>query len=274
MSENVDASEIHELKRKLKDTWSLGDFGQIGAAHARGNAEFVERLPLGPGVKLLDVACGTGTASIPAARTGADVTGMDLAGNLIEQAIANAKREGLAAKFEIGDAEDLPYEDDTFDVVISMFGAMFAPRPDVTASELLRVTKPGGLIAMANWTPDSFIGQSFKLYAGYRPPPPGVPAPVLWGTEDAVRELFSAGISDLQFEYRTVFFEFPFGPTEVADHFLKYLGPARNVFESLDAAGRLALKQDLISMWAEHDQAKDGATRVESEYLEVRAIKA
>jgi SAM-dependent methyltransferase len=274
MTGMLDPSEIEALKSKLKETWSSGDFGQIGAAHAKGNAEFVERLGLGPGVKLLDVACGTGTASIPAARRGADVTGIDLAENLIEQAIANAKLEGLDAKFEIGDAEDLPYDDETFDVVISMFGAMFAPRPDVTASELIRVTKPGGLIAMANWTPDSFIGQTFKLYASYRPPPPGAPAPVLWGTEEAVRELFSAGVSDLHFAIRNIFFEFPFAPQNVADHFLKYLGPAQKVFESLDEAGRLALHQDLVDIWTEHDQAADGTTRVESKSLEVRATKA
>lgn len=268
-----DLSEFEALKRRLKATWSSGDFGQIGAAHAKGNAEFVERLRLGPGDKMLDVACGTGTASIPAARSGSDVTGIDLAENLIEQAIASAKREGLGAKFEIGDAEDLPYDDETFDVVISMFGAMFAPRPDLTASELVRVTKSGGLVAMANWTPDSFIGQTFELYAGYRPPPPGTPAPVLWGTEEVVRERFSVGVSDLHFAIRKIFFEFPFAPQYVADHFLKYLGPAQKVFESLDKAGRLALHQDLVDIWTEHNQAADGTTRVESKYLEVRATK-
>jgi SAM-dependent methyltransferase len=273
MTGTVDLSEFETLKAKLKDTWSAGDFGQIGGAHAKGNEEFVERLPIVQGVKLLDVACGTGTASIPAARAGAEVTGIDLAGNLVEQAIAYAKREGVSANFEVGDVEDLRFENNTFDLVITMFGAMFAPRPDITACELVRVTKSGGQIVMANWTPDSFIGQTFKLYTRYLPPPSGVPAPVLWGSKDIVGERFASGISDLGFELRRIFFEFPFGPEDVADHFKKYFGPAQNVFGSLDEAGQEAFRNELVDLWATHNVANDGSTRVESEYLEVKATK-
>ncbi len=268
------STELNALKTKLKDTWSSGDFGQIGRAHAKGNIEFVERLSITPGIKVLDVACGAGTASVAAALAGADVTGVDIAQNLIDQAIANSEQAGVTATFEVGDAEDLPYTDGAFDLVMSMFGAMFAPRPDLTASELKRVCKPGGVIAMANWTPDGFIGQTFKLNTKYFPLPHEVPAPVLWGIEDVVRERFSDGISDLQLTRRKIFFEFPFGPEAVAEHFRKYFGPTQKAFESLDEAGQGSLRKDLIALWAMHNQATDGTTKVESEYLEVIARRS
>jgi SAM-dependent methyltransferase len=263
------STELNALKSRLKDTWSSGDFGQIGRAHATGNVEFVERLSITLGMKVLDVACGAGTASIAAALAGAEVTGVDIAQNLIDQAIANAKQAGVIAKFKVGDAEDLPYEDGGFDLVMTMFGAMFAPRPDVTASELIRVCKPGGLIAMANWTPDSFTGQTFKLNAKYNPPPAEIPAPVLWGSEDVVGQRFSEGISDLRLTRRKIFFELPFGPDEVAEHFLKYFGPTKRTFELLDKKGQDALRKELVDLWTMNNQATDGMTKVESEYLEV-----
>lgn len=266
--------ELSALKSRLADTWGSGDFGQIGRAHLAGNLEFVERLSIMPGMKVLDVACGAGSASITAARAGAEVTGIDIARNMIDQAITNAKSEGLFANFELGDAENLAFEDDRFDLVMTMFGAMFAPRPDVTANELKRVTKPGGRIAMANWTPDSFTGQTFKLNAKYFPPPPEIPAPVLWGNEDIARERFSEGISELQLVRRKIIFEFPFGPDEVAEHFRKYFGPTQKTFDSLDEPAQAALLKELVDLWAEHNAATDGTTKVESEYLEVIATKA
>src|SRR6476646_9014069 len=190
-------TEMENLKNRLRSTWIAGDFGQIAKAYAIGAREFVERLDLGNGTRVLDAACGTGNLSFPAARTGASVTGIDIAPNLIRQAEEANETEKLDAEFDIGDVEAMPYNDDSFDVVMSMFGAMFAPRPDVTAAELKRVCKPGGLIAMANWTPEGFIGQMFKTTGKHVPPPAGMPSPLLWGTEDAVRERF-AGAADIQ----------------------------------------------------------------------------
>src|SRR6476661_8239011 len=190
--------EMETLKNKLRATWIAGDFGQIAKSIEEGAEEFVDRLDLKSGMKVLDVATGTGNLAIPAAKTGAEVTGIDIAPNLIDQANERAKAEGVTAKFEVGDAEALPYEDNTFDVVMTMFGAMFAPRPEVTASELLRVTKPGGLIAMANWTPEAFTGQMFKVGATHVPPPPGMSSPVLWGKEEIVAERLAAGVRDLR----------------------------------------------------------------------------
>ncbi len=265
---------METLKSKLRGMWIAGDFGEIAKAIADGGAEFVERLDLKPGMKVLDVACGTGNTAIPAARTGADVTGIDIAPNLIDQAIERAKTEGVEATFDVGDAEALPYEDASFDAVITMFGAMFAPRPDVTASELKRVCKPGGLIAMANWTPEAFTGQMFKAGAKHVPPPPGMAPPVLWGSEDTIRERFADGISDLKMERRKIVFRYPFAPAEVVEHFRKYFGPTQKAFESLDEAGRAALRKDLEALWSSANQATDGTTKVESEYLEVRATRA
>ncbi len=266
--------EMETLKGKLRGMWIAGDFGEIAKSIEQGAVEFVERLNLKPGMKVLDVACGTGNLALPAARAGAEVTGIDIAPNLIEQAIANGAKEGLSAKFEVGDAEALPYEDGSFDVVITMFGAMFAPRPDVTANELKRVTKPGGLIAMANWTPEAFTGQMFKTGAKHVPPPPGMTSPVLWGSEDTVRERLAEGLSDLKLERRKILFTYPFGPEEVVEHFRKYFGPTQKAFEALDENGQAALRSDLEALWTSANQATDGTTRVESEYLEVRATKA
>jgi SAM-dependent methyltransferase len=266
--------EMETLKGKLRATWIAGDFGEIAKSIEKGAEDFVARLDIKPGMKVLDVATGTGNLAIPAAKAGAEVTGIDIAPNLIEQAIGRAKAEGVNAKFEVGDAEALPYEDNTFDMVITMFGAMFAPRPDVTAAELIRVTKPGGLIAMANWTPTHFTGQMFKTGAKHVPPPPGMPSPVLWGTEDAVRERFGEGVTDLKMTPTKIMFEYPFGPAEVVEHFRKYFGPTQKAFEALDENGQAALRSDLEQLWKEANQATDGTTLVESEYLEVRARKA
>ena len=267
-------TEMQSLKSKLRGMWIAGDFGEIAKSIETGAEEFVDRLDLKPGMLVLDVACGTGNLAIPAAQAGADVTGIDIAPNLIEQAQVRAEVEGLNAVFEVGDAEELPYGDATFDVVMTMFGAMFAPRPDVTADELKRVCRPGGLIAMANWTPEAFTGQMLKTNAKHVPPPPGMPSPILWGTEDAVRERLADGISDLKITRRKITFTYPFGPAEVVEHFRKYFGPTQKAFESLQPDGQTALRADLEALWSANNLATDGTTLVESEYLEVYATKA
>ena len=264
---------MESLKSKLRATWIAGDFGEIAKSIENGAVEFVERLDLRPGLQVLDVACGTGNLALPAARSGADVTGIDIAPNLIEQAIANAECEGLSAKFDVGDAEAMPYPDASFDVVMTMFGAMFAPRPSVAASELKRVCRPGGLITMANWTPEAFTGQMFKTNAKHVPPPAGMPSPILWGTEEAVQDRLAEGISDLQMTRRKITFTYPFSPAEVVEHFRMYFGPTQKAFESLDTDGKAALRKDLEYLWTEHNQATDRTTQVESEYLEVRAVR-
>ena len=155
-------SEMDALKTKLRATWIAGDFGEIAKSYATGAEDFIHGLNLQAGQRVLDVACGTGNLALPAARLGAVVTGVDIAPNLIEQARENAKHEGLTVQFDEGDAEKLPYEDASFDAVVTMFGAMFAPRPELTAAELKRVVRPGGSIAMANWTPSGLSDRCLR----------------------------------------------------------------------------------------------------------------
>jgi 2-polyprenyl-3-methyl-5-hydroxy-6-metoxy-1,4-benzoquinol methylase len=266
--------DLAQLKSGMKAAWMAGDFGQI-ANYISGEAEnFVARLDLKPGTRVLDVACGTGNSAIPAAKAGAKVTGVDIATNLLAQAQKRAAAAHLDIRFDEGDAEDLPYADQSFDVVWSMFGAMFAPRPERVAAELLRVCKPGGVIAMANWTPRSFVAKTTQVTAKMVPPPPEVPPPTLWGEESTVRQRLGAGTKHLICTPRKVQLAYPFPPKETVDFFRRYFGPTQMAFSRLDAAGQAALAASLESLWMEHNTATDGTTAVEGEYLEVRAMRA
>ena len=265
--------EIESLKSKLRATWMAGDFAEIAKSIESGAEEFVARLNVKNGVSVLDVACGNGNTAIPAALAGAEVTGVDVAPYLIEQAIERAAAAGVKAEFDVGDAEDLPYEDGSFDVVMTMFGAMFAPRPDLVASELKSVCRSGGLIAMANWTPEGFVGQMFKTTGKHVAPPVGMPSPLLWGSEETVGKRFSIGVSSLEMVRRNIDFVFPFGPAEVVEHFRKYYGPTQKAFEALDADGQAGLRTDLEELWSGYNTATDGTTKVVSEYLEVKATR-
>jgi ubiquinone/menaquinone biosynthesis C-methylase UbiE len=272
MSSGV-STDLDALKTRLRATWIAGDFHQIAKSYAAGAQEFIHGLDLRPGMSVLDVACGTGNLALPAARLGLAVTGVDIAPNLIEQARENAKSEGLNVQFDEGDAENLSYADASFDAVVSMFGAMFTPRPDVTAAEMTRVVRPGGFIAMANWTPAGFIGQMFKIVGKHVPPPAAMPSPLLWGVEEKVRERLQDGIVSIDTKPQSVTFKFPFGPAEVVEHFRVYYGPTNKAFGALDEAGQAALRQELEELWTKHNRATDGSTEVESEYLKVFAVR-
>jgi SAM-dependent methyltransferase len=265
-------AEPDPLTERVRATWTAGDFGRIAKGYERGAAEFITRLGLEPGEPVLDVACGTGNLSLPAARTGASVAGIDIAPNLIAQAQANAARERLPIAFEVGDAEELPYGNGAFQTVVTMFGAMFAARPDRAAAELLRVTRPGGRIVMASWTPTGFIGEMLRTTVRYAPPPAGIPSPLLWGTEDAVRERLGAGTTSIGFARRLITFEYPFGPEETVQYFRLWYGPTLRALAALDEARRDGLRGELEKLWADHNRASDGTTRVQSEYLEVTAV--
>lgn len=267
-------SGIEPLKAKLKATWMAGDFGQVAKVIQGCAQAFIDRLELSPGTRVLDVACGSGNLAVPAARKGADVTGVDIATNLIEQARERAKSEGLTIQFDEGDAEQLPYEKESFDAVVTMFGAMFAPRPELVASELIRVCKPGGRIAMANWTPAGFIGQMFKTTGKHVTPPADMPSPLKWGDQETVKERLSNGIADLQMTPRMCVFKLPFPPAEVVEFFRTYYGPTEKAFGALDENGQGALRKDLEQLWSQHNQATDGSTLVEGEYLEVIATRS
>jgi SAM-dependent methyltransferase len=268
------APDLAQLKSGMKAAWMAGDFGQI-ATFISGEAQaFVSRLGLQPSVHLLDVACGTGNSAIPAARAGAKVTGVDIATNLLEQARKRAAAEHLDIRFEEGDAEELPCADRSFDVVVSMFGAMFAPRPERVAEEFLRVCRPGGMIAMANWTAQGFVAKMNQVTAKMVPPPPGVPPPLLWGDEPTVKQRLGQGCAQLTCTRRKVVMAYPFPPKETLAFFRRYMGPTQMAFSRLDAAGQAALAAQLESQWTENNTATDGTTAVEGEYLEVHAIRA
>lgn len=266
--------DLARLKSGMKAAWMAGDFGQIAPFIASEGENFVGRLGVKRGDRALDVACGTGNTALPLAMAGAKVTGVDIATNLLEQAKKRAAAEKLDIVFEEGDAEQLPYPDGSFDIVLSMFGAMFAPRPEMVASELLRVCKPGGLVAMANWTPQGFVSKTFRATAEMVPPPPGVPAPILWGDESTVRARLGQGSSEIRCTRRKVQMAYPFPPNEMVNFFRRYFGPTQVAFSRLDEAGQAALAAKLESLWEEHNTATDGTTAVEGEYLEVRMTRA
>lgn len=266
-------TEAEALKAKLKATWEAGDFAEIAKSIAAGAEEFVAAIGLKPGTRVLDVACGNGNTAIPAAKQGAIVTGIDLVPYLVDQAVTRAAQEGVEAKFEVGDAEALPYAEEAFDAVITMFGAMFAPRPEVVAAELMRVCRSGGTVAMANWTPSGFIGQMFKVTGKQVPPPALMPSPLLWGDEATVRARFADQAVDIVTVRRDIAFNFPFGPKETVEHFRRFYGPTQKAFQAIDAKGQSALREDLEELWSSANKADDGTTYVLSEYLEVRATK-
>jgi SAM-dependent methyltransferase len=266
------STQSDPLTERVRATWTAGDFGRIAQGYEPGAAEFIARLEIAAGERVLDVACGTGNLTIPAARTGATVTGIDIAPNLIVQAKARAAEEGLSIALDVGDAEGLPYELDEFDTVVTMFGVMFAARPERAASELLRVTRSGGRIAMANWTPAGFIGQMFKTSSRYVLPPAGIPSPLEWGTEEHVQARLGQGSESLTFKRRVITFEYPFSPAEVVNLFRQWYGPTVRAFATLSAENQIALQHDLEALWTEHNRADDGTTRVQSEYLEVIGV--
>lgn len=266
-------SEVEGLKARLRKIWMAGDYDRF-SRHLEGSAkDFYSRLSPLPGSRLLDVACGSGQLALMAAKDGLEVTGVDIANNLVERARDRAREEGLCARFQEADAEALPFGDASFDIVASLIGAMFAPRPQLVAKELLRVCRTGGIIAMANWTPQGFVGQMFKTVSKFIAPS-GMPSPVLWGDEATVHERLGSGLSTLTLERRHYRFEYPFPPSEVVEFFRLYYGPINRAFESLDDEGGSNLRNDLERLWSSHNQFQQDQTIVLGEYLEVIGIRA
>jgi 2-polyprenyl-3-methyl-5-hydroxy-6-metoxy-1,4-benzoquinol methylase len=270
---NEMTSNMGSLKNRLKETWSAGDYGRIAKNLEPGATAFLSRIPIEPGTLVLDVACGAGQVAFPAARAGARVTGIDIAPNLIEQARQRAEAEGIKIQFDEGDAEQLPYEDGSFDLVISLIGAMFAPRPDRVAAELMRVCRPGGRIVMGNWTPEGFVGSMFMTVGRHVPPPDLMPSPLQWGEDVVVRNRLQDGSTNLRLQRQMVTFRYPLSPAEVVEFFRTYFGPIRQAFGKLDAIGQAALRQDLEQLWTTNNRATDGTTHVEAEILEVVAFR-
>jgi SAM-dependent methyltransferase len=258
------------VKQLMKTMWSSGGFWELAQQMVYEAAVFVARLELKPGMRVLDVGCGTGNQSVPAAQAGAEVMGVDIAPNLLAQAAERAEREGLKIDFREGDAEELAFKDGEFDVVMSKFAAMFAPRPNMVASEFLRVCRPGGLIAMGNWTPDSFIAKQSVITAKFVPPPPDAADPMEWGDERVVKQRFGDG-AEVTCTLRPFVFDVPLAPEEAEEYFTRHLGPMQIVLSRLDENGRKQLLDERKQLWAGENQGDGNRTIIRTEYLEVHA---
>ncbi len=241
------APSIDQIKAGMRANWMAGDFGMVARTISAGAEAFIERLAIPGGSRVLDVATGTGNLALPLARAGCFVTGVDIAPNLLVQARERAAAEGLTIAFDEGDAEALPYPDASFDAAVTMFGAMFAPRPEVVAAELARVLKPGALLAMANWDPIGFTGRMFKVGSKYAPPPTSVPPSVLWGDEATVRQRLAHGFKDIQTKVVAIDFDLPFNAAGTVNFFRTYFGPTKTAFDRLDEATGKAYAADLVS---------------------------
>ena len=264
--------DLNALKRRQQATWASGDYAVIGTTLTITGELLCEAIDLQAGERVLDVACGNGNAALAAARRFAEVTGIDYVPALIERARERAAGERLPVTFQVGDAEALPVPDAAFDAVVSIFGVMFTPDQERAAAELLRACRPGGRIGLVNWTPDSFIGQLFKTIAGYVPPPAGLRSPMLWGTEERLRELFADGISALQTTRRQYVFRYR-SAEHLLEVFRNYYGPLTRTFAALPAEGQAALAADLLDLARRHNRAGDRALAAPSDYLEVVAVR-
>ena len=262
-------AEMQALKTRLKATWEAGDYGHFAKVLEPGALEFLSRLGVKPNERVLDVACGAGQTAIPLARSGAKVVGVDIAANLVDQARAAAKEAGVAVQFDEGDAEALRYVSHSFDTVITLIGAMFAPRPERVASELVRVCRPGGRVIMANWTAEGIVGQLFKTMAKHVQPSAIMPSPLLWGNEAVVGQRFKEYANVIEFSKQSYPFFYPFPPSEVVEYFRTYYGPNNRAFASLDAEAQSLLRADLTELLTSHNKGSQGTTQYGAEYLQV-----
>lgn len=270
MTANTAVLETDELKGRLKAQWMTGNYGLFARYMEKGAEEFYRRLEVKPRARLLDVACGAGQIALIAARDGARVTACDISTNWLKQGRERAAAEKLDITFDEADAERLPYPDSAFDAVVSMIGAMFAPRPDLVAREMTRVCRPGGTIGMANWTRAGFVGRMFQTIAKHIAPS-GMPSPLLWGDEATVRDRLREGTADVRCTPRLYRFGYPFPPEEVVEFFRVNYGPMTRAFASLDAEGQAKLSSELVQLWSACNRAVGQGTEVEAEYLEVIA---
>ena len=260
------------LKAKQQKTWASGDYGAVAALIQPISDKLVEAADLAAGSRVLDVATGTGNAAIAAARCLCEVVAVDYVPELLARGEERAAAERFTIKFREADAEALPCDDGEYDAVLSVVGVMFAPNQETVASELLRVVRPGGTIALANWTPDGFIGDLFRTVGRRVPPPPGVRAPVEWGSEPRLRELFGDRVRDLTVTPRVFTFRFV-SPEAFADYFRANYGPTLKAFEALDEDNGKLLYADLVDLAARSNIATDGTVRIPSAYAEVVAHK-
>jgi SAM-dependent methyltransferase len=261
-------SELQTIKGRQQMTWASGDFGRVGVTLQVVGESLAEAAGVNAGERVLDVAAGNGNASLAAARRFARVTSTDYVPELLEQGRRRAEADGLDIEFQVADAEALPFADDSFDVVLSTFGVMFAPDQERTARELIRVVRPGGRIGMANWTPDGFLGDLFRVMARFVPPPAGLRSPMSWGSRARLADLFGGSAAAIAAERRMFNFRY-----RSADHWIEFFrtfyGPTHKAFAALDETRQAELHTALGDLLGEWDINPGGPLVVPAEYLEV-----
>jgi ubiquinone/menaquinone biosynthesis C-methylase UbiE len=272
MTDIATQPDLAAIKQRQQATWASGDYQMIATQIQIVAELLIEALDVHSTERVLDVATGSGNAALAAARRGCEVVGVDYVPGLLDRARRRADAEGLEATFVVGDAEALPFEDGSFDVVSSVFGAMFAPDQEQTANELARVARSGGRIGLASHSPEGFIGQLFKTMAKHIPPPAGLRSPIQWGTEERLRELFGDRIAQISFVKRQYVFR-DRSPRHFIEYWRRYYGPTLKAFETVGEAGREPLEADLLELIARFNRSGDETMVAPNEYLEAVIVK-
>ena len=267
---SVDYAAVTGRQQKV---WSLGDYGRVGSLLTWLGESLVRELDIHTGERVLDVAAGNGNASLPALRRFADVLATDYVPELLDEARRRAEADGFELSTKLADAQALPFDDGQFDVVMSTIGAMFAPDQAAVARELLRVCRPGGRIGMANWTPDSMVGDMFRTVGKRVPPPQGVQPAVAWGDEEVVRSLLGPGCAELRIQRRTCAMRFP-SSRAFLEYFRTWYGPTAAAFTAAGEEGRAELDAELVAVYDAHNVADDGTLAMDVAYLEIVGIRA
>lgn len=267
----VTGLDLAGITSRQRTVWDAGDYSAVGTRITLVSERLCEAADLQAGTRVLDIAGGSGTTALAAARCGCEVVSLDFVASLQERARARAAAEDLFVEFVAGDAQALPFGDASFDAVVSAVGAMFAPDQRAVAGEMLRVCRPGGPVALAAWTPDGFIGGLLRAVTAHVPPPAGLASPLLWGSEDHVKALLADGVDEIAFRTRTHVFRFPSAEAFTEFFRVKY-GPTFMAFAALDQDGRRALAEDITALVRRHARTgPSGAVAIPAEYLEVVA---
>jgi ubiquinone/menaquinone biosynthesis C-methylase UbiE len=265
---SVSTPDLAAIKTRQQAVWSSGDYAAIGTTLQIVGENLCEALDLRAGSRVLDVAAGNGNATLAAARRFCEVVSTDYVAAWLASGRARADAEGLSVRFQEADAEDLPFADASFDVVLSTFGVMFTPAQERAAAELTRVCRPGGRIGLANWTPEGFIGQLFKIIGGYAPPAAGLQSPLLWGTRARLDALFGRSAKTIQAQPRHFTFRYR-SPEHWVEVFRAWYGPVNKLYAALDATKQDELTRDILALIARGNRAGDGSMVLPAEYLEV-----
>jgi SAM-dependent methyltransferase len=273
MSIDSGLTDYKGITQRQQATWAAGDFHELGRQTMVISEALVQAADPHAGQRVLDVACGTGNAALVAGRRYCEVTGIDYVPELIERAKARAQAEGMDVDFRVEDAQELPFPDASFDVVLSAIGVMFAPDQEKAAGELLRVCRPGGTIGLASWMPEGFGGDFFAAHARHASPPPGIKPPVRWGTDPGLDELLGHGTHAIYRERRTVDVLFARSIAHAMEIFRTYFGPTIRAFKAIDEGEHKMLYDDIVAVLKRYNRATDGTAAIRAEYLQTIAVR-